>query len=395
MRESEIKSTEDLSEWIQSTLSRTRVGSQSTAGPRSAFSAGAVQVARPSQSAGVPTGIATRPPIWTTGAQNTRSPAESLPTINGARSTTCHWRTCLTADLESRRAASHHLRGRFRQAARCALEARHDALIAGDRIAESLAWMLFCLLPFWKPVGHGRVEVGAWPLVRHVPRGEVEGAIRRRDHRSGPRKFHTPPNRGTQLGTESPSCAAEHEHLIADTFDLLLNSLARARSCRNLGCDECGALQLGTTFRRVVGSTLAKQFSKHCKRVFRFSTRCPLEQALIAWDTCSALSQTQIPRQLNVDGIRAYDHVLRAAMLGRLVNMEEARAILPSVRMSNAIPSSYQWFNDDGECRRMETQAEGGEQETLYSCFHWHSRSVGGSGHVSPANSCAHSWTIC
>ena len=36
-----------------------------------------------------------------------------------------------------------------------------------------------------------------------------------------------------------------HEHLIADTFDLLLNSLARARSSRNLGCvDECGALQL-------------------------------------------------------------------------------------------------------------------------------------------------------
>ena len=78
------------------TGSRTRVGSQSTAGPRSAFSAGAVQVARPSQSAGVPTGDCHQ---TTNRAQNTRSPAESLPTINGAGSTTtCHRRTCLTAD---------------------------------------------------------------------------------------------------------------------------------------------------------------------------------------------------------------------------------------------------------------------------------------------------------
>ena len=42
----------------------------------------------------------------------------------------------------------HHLRGRFRQAARCALEARHEASIAGDLTAEHRAWKLFCLLLF-------------------------------------------------------------------------------------------------------------------------------------------------------------------------------------------------------------------------------------------------------
>ena len=51
----------------------------------------------------------------------------------------------------------------------------------------------------------------------------------------------------------------------------------------------------------------------------------------------------------------------RAAMLQRLVNMEEGRAILPFVRLSYGSPSSYQWFNEDGECRTV-TQVEGGEQ---------------------------------
>ena len=54
----------------------------------------------------------------------------------------------------------HHLRGRFQHAARCALEARHQAVRAGDRVMELRAWKLFCLLPFWlfqRPQGQGRV----------------------------------------------------------------------------------------------------------------------------------------------------------------------------------------------------------------------------------------------
>ena len=39
---------------------------------------------------------------------------------------------------------------------------------------------------------------------------------------------------------------------------------------------------------------------------------------------------------LSVDGIGAYDHVLRAALLGRLERMPRARAILPFVRLSYA-----------------------------------------------------------
>ena len=43
----------------------------------------------------------------------------------------------------------------------------------------------------------------------------------------------------------------------------------------------------------------------------------------------------------------ANDHVSRAAMLQRLANMEEARVILPFVRLPYASPSSYQWFNEE------------------------------------------------
>ena len=64
---------------------------------------------------------------------------------------------------------------------------------------------------------------------------------------------------------------------------------------------------------------------------------------------------------LTVDGIGAYDHVLRSAMLGRLYAMPTARSLLPFVRMSHAQPSSYQWFDESGEARFV-IQAEGGEQ---------------------------------
>ena len=62
-----------------------------------------------------------------------------------------------------------------------------------------------------------------------------------------------------------------------------------------------------------------------------------------------------------MDGIGAYDHIHRSAMLERLLEMPGARQILPFVRLSYAPPSSYGWFDEEGR-RRIVTQAEGGEQ---------------------------------
>ena len=83
---------------------------------------------------------------------------------------------------------------------------------------------------------------------------------------------------------------------------------------------------------------------------------------------------------LSVDAIGAYDHILRSAMLGRL--MPGARQILLFVRLSHAQPSTYGWFDEDGQ-RRAGSQAEGGEQgdplmPLLFS--HWKTECIGGGG---------------
>ena len=64
---------------------------------------------------------------------------------------------------------------------------------------------------------------------------------------------------------------------------------------------------------------------------------------------------------LSVDGIGAYDHIFRSSMLGRLLEMPRARALLPFVRMSYAQPSQYSWVDEEGR-HRIINQAEGGEQ---------------------------------
>ena len=51
----------------------------------------------------------------------------------------------------------------------------------------------------------------------------------------------------------------------------------------------------------------------------------------------------------SVDGIGAYDHVLRAALLERLLRMPAARAILPFVRLSYTSPSSYSGGGDQAQ----------------------------------------------
>ena len=64
---------------------------------------------------------------------------------------------------------------------------------------------------------------------------------------------------------------------------------------------------------------------------------------------------------LSIDGIGAYDHVLRAAMLSRLEQMPDAKALIPFVMLSYSEPSTYDWVDDKGN-RRTASQAEGSEQ---------------------------------
>ena len=64
---------------------------------------------------------------------------------------------------------------------------------------------------------------------------------------------------------------------------------------------------------------------------------------------------------LSINCIGAYDHVLRSAMLGKLLEEENLRGLLPFVRMVYSQPSRYHWEDEDG-CRKEICQHEGGEQ---------------------------------
>ena len=107
----------------------------------------------------------------------------------------------------------------------------------------------------------------------------------------------------------------------------------------------------GTSVRRLAARTLAKHFTKVFEAEIApfqdaLSTRAGTDCVghMLREATAGDLSLTI----LSVDGIGAYDHVLRASMLGRLRKMPGAREILPFVRLSYAQPSDFWWLDEDG-----------------------------------------------
>ena len=110
--------------------------------------------------------------------------------------------------------------------------------------------------------------------------------------------------------------------------------------------------------------TLAKQFMKEFEQEcapfqFALSTRAGTD--CVGHVVRASTDADHRLTILSVDGIGAYDHVMRAAMLTRLSKMPEARKLLPFVRLSYAGVSSYTWFDEKGE-RHVVNQAEGAEQ---------------------------------
>jgi hypothetical protein len=132
-------------------------------------------------------------------------------------------------------------------------------------------------------------------------------------------------------------------------------------------CKESGGVRgiaTSTSFRRLVAKTLAKQFGGRIEEAcapfqFALSTRAGTDcvghvvRAITDADPSATL--------LSIDGVGAYDHVLRDEMLRGLQRTPQARDMLPFVRLAYARPSKYAWYDDDGNCRFIE-QAEGGEQ---------------------------------
>ena len=111
---------------------------------------------------------------------------------------------------------------------------------------------------------------------------------------------------------------------------------------------------------RTLAQQFAERFDAACQPYqYALSTRCGSE-ALV--HTLQYLTQTSPAMTvLSVDGVGAYDHVSRLAMLQALRDTPDACRVLPYVRLWYSTPSTYVWI-DGNNCPHRVTQAEGGEQ---------------------------------
>ena len=120
----------------------------------------------------------------------------------------------------------------------------------------------------------------------------------------------------------------------------------------------------GDTFRRLIARTLAQAFTPEIEAAtapaqVAVGTRAGLEAAVHAARTALELDDRLV--LVSLDGIGAFDHVSRRAMLERLDELPGARALLPFVRMFYAHPSVYVFETADGVVHEIR-QGEGGEQ---------------------------------
>ena len=105
----------------------------------------------------------------------------------------------------------------------------------------------------------------------------------------------------------------------------------------------------GLAFRRLVAKCLARQFGKEVEAAcspfqFALSTRagtdCVGHVIRALTDANPSLTVTSI------DGVGAYDHVYRSAMLSKLLEVPKLRGLLPFARFAYAEPTSYVWEDE-------------------------------------------------
>ena len=121
-------------------------------------------------------------------------------------------------------------------------------------------------------------------------------------------------------------------------------------------------LVVGDFLRRLVARSLAQHFcgaiDSACRPCqFALSTRAGSEALAHGLATEADPSLTI----LSVDGVGAYDHVSRSAMLTALARAPDHQPLLPFPRMCYSAPSTYLWVDSASEVHHI-SQAEGGEQ---------------------------------
>ena len=120
----------------------------------------------------------------------------------------------------------------------------------------------------------------------------------------------------------------------------------------------------GTSFRRLVAKTLARQFGPAVDATcspfqFALSTRAGTD--CVGHAVRFATDANPEATVLSIDGVGAYDHVYRSAMMEKLLEVPSLQGLLPFVRSTYLQPSSYKWVDSEG-VRHDIQQHEGGEQ---------------------------------
>ena len=120
----------------------------------------------------------------------------------------------------------------------------------------------------------------------------------------------------------------------------------------------------GTAFRRLVAKTLARQFGPAVEATcspfqFALSTRAGTD--CVGHAVRFATDANPEATVLSIDGVGAYDHVYRSAMMEKLLEVPSLQGLLPFVRSIYLQPSCYKWVDSEG-MRHDIQQHEGGEQ---------------------------------
>ena len=121
--------------------------------------------------------------------------------------------------------------------------------------------------------------------------------------------------------------------------------LARMTALQKSGAQRrVRGIAVGDTFRRWVAKTAAKQYANDFAEVcapFQFGLATPAGAECVA-----AMLRADRDKDLNrvvvgVDGVGAYDHVLRSAMLGKFATLPRASQILPFVAILEPVEEVY------------------------------------------------------
>ena len=107
----------------------------------------------------------------------------------------------------------------------------------------------------------------------------------------------------------------------------------------------------GATVRRIVAKTLAMQYADAIEKAtapYQFALRTRAGTDALAFALRTATDKDPDAVILSLDGIGAYAHIRRRAMLGKLYDTPELQTLLPFVRQFYGESSVYLWTDDGG-----------------------------------------------